>query len=357
MVEVGAGRGSAESLIDSAIDTLDNLFQSQALHQEVPAPGFTTHLAVYYFCMTSRQLSLGDGLTPPAEITMTLTLVTPELAKEWFKRNIKHNRPISSSKVRQWRTAIDEGRWKLTHQGIAFDPDGNLIDGQHRLMAIAAGDRPVWLPVFYGVPAECFAVLDINYHRSAANSLSIAGHKNTATLAATIKLIAAYDANSFSSSSSSMTNEEHLALVEKMPGVGEATHFGLRLWKAIRITPSAAAAAAYITRRERRDLSIGQWESWEEGLVTGAMLPGNDPRLNLREAMKKRAIESIAAKAAGEAGRVKIHATRDIAKGQIATYLLAFNAWIENRKPRSFAWNPSEDPMPTVTSAPFARRS
>ncbi|MFJ2420557.1 hypothetical protein [Streptomyces brevispora] len=307
--------------------------------------------------MTSRQLSLGNGLTPPADIKMTLTLVTPELAREWLKRNIKHNRPISTAKVKQWRTAIDGGLWKLTHQGIAFDPDGNLIDGQHRLMAIGAGDVPVWIPVFYGVPAECFAVLDVNYHRSAANSLSIAGHKNTATLAATIKLIAAYDAGSLSSSSSSMTNEEHLALVEEMPGVAEATDFGIRLWRAIRITPSAAAAGAYITRRGRRDLSDSQWESWEEGLTTGAMLPGNDPRLNLREAMKKRAIESIAAKVASEAGRVKIHATRDIAKGQIATYILAFNAWIENRKPRSFAWNPIEDVMPAVTSASFARRS
>ncbi|MDT9681854.1 hypothetical protein RND61_07170 [Streptomyces sp. TRM76323] len=307
--------------------------------------------------MSSGQLSISNGLTPPAEIKMSLTLVTPELAREWIKRNIRHNRPISASKVKQWRTAIEEGRWRLTHQGIAFDPDGNLIDGQHRLMAIGAGDLPVWLPVFYGVPAECFAVLDINYHRSAANSLSIAGHKNAATLAATIKLIAAYDANNFSSSSSIITNEEHLALVEKLPGVGEATNFGLRLWKAIRIMPSSASAAAYITRRERRDLTNEQWQSWEEGIVTGAMLPGNDPRLNLREAMKKRAIESIAAKSASEAGRVKVHATRDIAKGQIATYILAFNAWIENRKPRSFAWNPNEDPMPTVSSAPFARRS
>ncbi|MFJ1582131.1 hypothetical protein ACIOC1_02285 [Streptomyces sp. NPDC088197] len=307
--------------------------------------------------MDDRQLSLGSGLTPPAEIQMVLTLVTPELAREWLKRNIKHNRPISTAKVKQWRTAIDAGRWRLTHQGIAFDPDGNLIDGQHRLMAIGSGNVPVWIPVFYGVPAECFAVLDVNYHRSAANSLSIAGHKNTATLAATIKLIVAYDTNNLSSSSSRMTNEEHLALVEEMPGVGEATNFGLRLWKAIQITPSAAAAATYITRRERSDLTNGHWDSWEEGVVTGAMLPGNDPRLNLREAMKKRAVESIAAKAASEAGRVKIHATRDIAKGQIATYILAFNAWVENRKPRSFVWNPSEVSMPTVTSAPFARRS
>ncbi|MFB8416467.1 hypothetical protein ACFC63_13300 [Streptomyces albidoflavus] len=98
--------------------------------------------------MTDRQLSLADGLTPPAQISMKVTLVTPELAIEWLRRNIENNRPVSHGKVRQWKTDIEQGRWKLTHQGIAFDPEGNLIDGQHRLLAIAASKRPIWIPVF-----------------------------------------------------------------------------------------------------------------------------------------------------------------------------------------------------------------
>ena len=32
------------------------------------------------------------------------------------------------------------GHWRLTHQGIAFDPAGVLIDGQHRLWAIVESD-------------------------------------------------------------------------------------------------------------------------------------------------------------------------------------------------------------------------
>jgi hypothetical protein len=42
-----------------------------------------------------------------------------------------------------------EGRWRLTHQGIALAPDGNLMDGQHRLQAIKEGGVPVSLQVSY----------------------------------------------------------------------------------------------------------------------------------------------------------------------------------------------------------------
>ncbi|MFB8416466.1 hypothetical protein ACFC63_13295 [Streptomyces albidoflavus] len=201
-------------------------------------------------------------------------------------------------------------------------------------------------------------MLDTNHRRSAANALSIAGFKNTPTLAAAIKLVVAYDQNSLSSSSTNgIHNEDHLKLATEMPGIQDASHFGLRLWKAIRITPSAAAASSYITRRER-DASIADehWKDWEDGIITGAMLPANDPRLHLREAMKKRAATSIS-QSVSEEGRVKIHATRDIARMQIALYILAFNAWVQNKRPRTLHWNPQTDTMPVVTQAPFAKRT
>lgn len=43
------------------------------------------------------------------------------------------------------------GRWKLTHQGIAFDVAGQLIDGQHRLSAIVEADCAALMLVFRNV--------------------------------------------------------------------------------------------------------------------------------------------------------------------------------------------------------------
>jgi hypothetical protein len=40
-----------------------------------------------------------------------------------------------------------EGSWKVTHQGIAVSSDGNIIDGQHRLIAVTIYGKPVKLLV------------------------------------------------------------------------------------------------------------------------------------------------------------------------------------------------------------------
>jgi hypothetical protein len=65
-----------------------------------------------------------------------LVSVTPSLAREWLKKNTK-NRAIRPSHVETLRQSFERGEQVTTHQGIAFDTDGILIDGQHRLSAIA----------------------------------------------------------------------------------------------------------------------------------------------------------------------------------------------------------------------------
>ena len=61
--------------------------------------------------------------------------VGPDLAARWLDGNT-HNRPLKQTLVDRFVRDMQAGRWRLTHQGIAFDADGMLIDGQHRLWAI-----------------------------------------------------------------------------------------------------------------------------------------------------------------------------------------------------------------------------
>lgn len=63
--------------------------------------------------------------------------VTPAIAKEWLGRNSK-NRPIRKQHVINLAQAFARGEYVMTHQGVAFGSDGELIDGQHRLSAIAS---------------------------------------------------------------------------------------------------------------------------------------------------------------------------------------------------------------------------
>ena len=61
--------------------------------------------------------------------------VTPELAEEWLK-NRAPNRKLRGTVVDSYASDMSAGRWRLTHQGIAFDEAGRISDGQHRLAAI-----------------------------------------------------------------------------------------------------------------------------------------------------------------------------------------------------------------------------
>jgi hypothetical protein len=62
--------------------------------------------------------------------------VTPAMARQWLKYNTR-NRPLRPSHVERLKASFERGEYVMTHQGIAFATDGSVIDGQHRLHAIA----------------------------------------------------------------------------------------------------------------------------------------------------------------------------------------------------------------------------
>jgi hypothetical protein len=61
------------------------------------------------------------------------------------------NRPIDLDKVNVLIEEIKGGRWRLNNHLIAFDRDGYLVDGQHRLCAIGHAGVPVEVAVMWGV--------------------------------------------------------------------------------------------------------------------------------------------------------------------------------------------------------------
>jgi hypothetical protein len=91
--------------------------------------------------------------------------VTPAMAEHWLERN-HDNRPLRYHKVKEWARAIADGRWRLTHQGIAIDEAGNLLDGQHRLSAIVETGATVEMLVTFDAPRATFTQIDTTLPRS-----------------------------------------------------------------------------------------------------------------------------------------------------------------------------------------------
>lgn len=116
--------------------------------------------------------------------------VTPALALEWLENANIRNRPLSQNHINKLARDMTCGHWKLTHEGIAFDPSGVLLDGQHRLWAIVESQTTQSMMVFFNIPKESVMFIDSGRSRTVVDILKLAnrdGHvssHHTSTLRA-----------------------------------------------------------------------------------------------------------------------------------------------------------------------------
>lgn len=100
--------------------------------------------------------------------------VGPDQALRWLEGNV-NNRPLDDDHVNRLAGEMKAGRWKLTHQGIAFDVHGVLQDGQHRLWAIAMSKCTVPLMVAFNAPSDSLLYVDGGKGRSIQDRMKLSG--------------------------------------------------------------------------------------------------------------------------------------------------------------------------------------
>ncbi len=79
-------------------------------------------------------------------ITAKQHLITPEYAGHVMQHFNVRNRTQNESAIRQYIEQMLRDAFYFTHQGIARDRNGHLMDGQHRLMAIIKSGKS--MPMF-----------------------------------------------------------------------------------------------------------------------------------------------------------------------------------------------------------------
>ena len=82
--------------------------------------------------------------------TIKMEVMSPERAARLLKKNI-NNRPISNAAVKKFKHIIENDMWERVGDCITIDKYGNLLNGQHRLTAIAEGKKSVLVDIKYGV--------------------------------------------------------------------------------------------------------------------------------------------------------------------------------------------------------------
>jgi hypothetical protein len=249
--------------------------------------------------------------------------ITPERAEQWLAANTA-NRPVSKSTVRGFAEAMRRGDWLVTHQGIAFDTNGVLVDGQHRLAAIIEADLPVEMTVFSDVEPDSFDVL------------AIEGEKSTTLLAAMVRTVWLYhnrrDA-SWSGGGAGVTNHQIVQTLAAHPRIREFVPVADRVAAETGMIKSAAGAASYLVEHANKRARL---EDWYEGIIDGAGLAKSDPRL-----MFRRTMFAMARRQAGVVQR------RRDTREHVGLYLRAFNAWAGAETVPSLRFT-AREPVPTI---------
>lgn len=113
----------------------------------------------------------------------TIAIITPEAAAAMLQRN-NHNRPLKRQNIARFARAITDGNWKLQPNGIGIDINGDILDGQHRLLAIIKAGISVPMVLVTGLDPEAFKVTDTGARRSGADTLAVEDFANANLLAA-----------------------------------------------------------------------------------------------------------------------------------------------------------------------------
>lgn len=219
--------------------------------------------------------------------------ITPAMAQQWLSQNNTQNRRMYEAKANQYALDMKRGHWIFTHQGICFDEDNVLIDGQHRLYAIVLSGATIKMLVTKGMPKEVEVgnngtaetyrtqlVIDGGKPRSVGDQITLNfGIKNGNLVAATVRVLIEIctSRSSFAMSPAATKDiydiykteiEETITVAKYIPGLRHASVFG------------AIAFAAKPFKKEALEFAMGYF--------TGENLSRGNPILVFRNYMLNR---------------------------------------------------------------------
>lgn len=173
--------------------------------------------------------------------------ITPDIAQNYLLAN-KTNRRINEKSLASLTQDMANGYWKLTGEAIKFDTENNLIDGQHRLLAIQRTGVSVPLLVIRGVETDTQLVMDTGSRRTGANALEIMGAMKETTLRAAIATIGVTDdMGKLNLSNSLIQPVTHSQIIDWVSShdLDNALRWGARVHRVLRGSKSSICYAYY----------------------------------------------------------------------------------------------------------------
>lgn len=186
-------------------------------------------------------------------------------AKRMLQGNEK-NRHLNKNLINKYLRLMNMGRWVLNGETIKIgkkDDSFILLDGQHRLNAIARADKPVRVSLALGLSPDNFKTIDTGRSRSAGDILKMAGYKNVHILSAAVRWLLTYERDEKLHWTSELCPEDILDGLKRWPKMKDLATNAERLRSVVQ--PSIGIFFMYVTKHIDQDMSFDFFNKIEHG--------------------------------------------------------------------------------------------
>jgi len=184
--------------------------------------------------------------------------LTSDDAKELLEGNTD-NRAMRKYMIAKYARLMRTGKWVLNGEclkiGLAPKDQGGfiLLDGQHRLHALAGIDGTIRMSMAFGLQKSHFKTIDTGFARNPSDILKMAGYKNVHVLSAATRWMLTYKENESFVSLTGVCPEDILDAVNRWPKMAYFTAPSQRC--NFLIANSISCFFMYVTQHIDPDLS------------------------------------------------------------------------------------------------------
>lgn len=269
-------------------------------------------------------------------VTYVDELITPDIARKYLAM-ASPNRKVRPGVVTRYVADMEAGNWSYTGDPIRFDVDGEMFDGQHRLLACIEANTAFRSLVVRGLPKEVMKYTDVGARRSLGDVLKLQGETEINALGAAIVTGWRWDQGVVTDTSVFPTISESLTWLEENPLIRQGTQ-RMKFAVSLPMRLSVGPAGAFGMRLLAGDYDQQAVEQFIDGLRRGVDMSDTDPRF----AMRRWAMNMVERKAS--MGKPPPYY-------YLALLIKTWNFWIEGRQIRQIVWKPTLEDFPELRGA------
>ncbi len=219
-----------------------------------------------------------------------LVTLTPGMAREWMTRDYKGNRSIRQKAVDEYARDMDAGNWDIPTDAIAFNDQGDLLNGRHRLLATIKSGHTSTSIILLG--KNTMIDIDGGIPRSTGDFFHLMGVGNSRETAAITRYVADWEVNRLASRLNlKWSTNELWSVWERHPRIANSMSFVSKFPKAKLGQigrKSILSAFHYLFALEDEALA----DAYVDAIVTGEHIGANDAASAVRDKFVNIQIES-----------------------------------------------------------------